>query len=64
MDILKSICENDNITIVMISGDLNELRSMCDRIAVLNEGKVSAILSADESSEKFGMAISEGVKKN
>ena len=32
------------MTIVMISSELEELRSICDRIAIVDEGRVAGIL--------------------
>lgn len=46
------------LTIVMVSSELLELKSICDRIAIVTEGKVSAILKPSDSSEDFGLAMS------
>ncbi len=45
------------ITIVMTSSELAELRSICDRIAIVSEGKLSAILKPTDSDAEFGMAM-------
>ena len=47
-----------NLTIVMVSSELLELKSICDRIAIVTEGKVSAILKPSDSNEEFGLAMS------
>ena len=47
-----------NLTIVMVSSELLELKSICDRIAIITEGKVSAILKPSDSNENFGLAMS------
>ncbi len=47
-----------NLTIVMVSSELLELKSICDRIAIITEGKLSAMLSPDASNEEFGLAMS------
>ena len=49
------------MTIVMVSSELQELRSVCDRIAIVAEGKVVDILKTDASDTAFGLAMS-GVK--
>jgi simple sugar transport system ATP-binding protein len=41
----------------MVSSELEELRSICDRIAIINEGQVAGILCSSESSEKFGLLM-------
>ena len=46
------------LTIVMVSSELLELKSICDRIAIVTEGKVSAILKPSDSNEDFGLAMS------
>lgn len=46
------------VTIVIISSELVELRSVCDRIAIVAEGKVSQILPPDASDAAFGLAMS------
>ena len=45
------------IAIIMISSELPELISMCDRIIVLSGGKVSGELSADEATQESVMAL-------
>ena len=42
----------------MVSSELQELRSICDRIAIVAEGKVVDILSPDASDIAFGLAMS------
>lgn len=49
------------ITIVMVSSELSELRSICDRIAIISEGKIVDILPVDASNADFGLAMS-GIK--
>ena len=46
------------LTIVMVSSELLELKSICDRIAIVTEGKVAAILKPSDSNEEFGLAMS------
>ena len=49
------------MTIVMVSSELQELRSISDRIAIISEGKVVDILAPDASDADFGLAMS-GIK--
>ncbi len=46
------------MTIIVISSELVELRSICHRIAIVSEGKVSEILPPDASDAAFGLAMS------
>jgi len=49
-------------TIVMISSELVELRSLCDRIAIVSEGKVFDIMRPDDSDVAYGLAMA-GVRE-
>ena len=46
----------------MISSELEELRRVCDEIAIISGGKVSGILPADRPSEEFGLLMVSQVK--
>ena len=54
LEALKKFNKEKNVTIVMVSSELEELRQTCDRIAVVSGGKVAGILPAGEDLEKFG----------
>lgn len=54
LDTLKRYNRELGMTIVMISSELEELRSICDRIAIVDKGAVVGIKPATESSEVFG----------
>ncbi|MDR2712989.1 MAG: sugar ABC transporter ATP-binding protein [Clostridiales bacterium] len=54
---LKRYNEENGVTIIMVSSELEELRSICDRIAIISNGKVAGILSSSENSEKFGLLM-------
>ena len=58
IDTLLKLNRELNLTIVMVSSELLELKSICDRIAIITEGKVSAILKPSDSNEDFGLAMS------
>lgn len=57
LDALKNFNRDHGVTIVMISSELEELRTTCDRIAIVSGGKIAGILPATESSEKFGLLM-------
>lgn len=58
LDALRDTNIDNNTTVVMVSSELEELRSICDRIAVICEGKIAGILPPDEDAEKFGLLMS------
>ena len=49
------------MTIVIVSSELQELKSISDRIAIISEGKLVDILSPGASDADFGLAMS-GIK--
>lgn len=62
LDALKKFNREHGVTVVMISSELEELRTTCDRIAIVSGGKIAGILPATESSEKFGLLMVSQVK--
>ena len=54
LEALKRFNEERGVTVVMISSELEELRSICDRIAIVSGGRIAEILPASASSEAFG----------
>ena len=58
LDLLKKLNEEMGMTIVMTSSELAELRSICDRIAIICDGAVAGILSPTDSDTKFGLMMS------
>ena len=58
LDTLIKLNEEYGMTVVVTSSELAELRSVCDRIAIITEGQVAGILSAEESDAKFGLLMS------
>ncbi len=62
LNALKKFNRESGVTVVMISSELEELRQVCDRIAIVSGGKVSGILPADHASEEFGMLMVSQVK--
>jgi len=57
LNALKKFNRENGVTIVMISSELEELRQICDRIAIVSGGRISGVLPASEPSEKFGMLM-------
>jgi simple sugar transport system ATP-binding protein len=58
LDLLYKLSSEQGMTIVMTSSELAELRSICDRIAIITEGKVAGILKPDASAADFGLMMS------
>ncbi|MGE4454215.1 MAG: sugar ABC transporter ATP-binding protein [Sphaerochaeta sp.] len=54
---LRKYNEESGTTIVMISSELEELRAICDRIAIVSDGKVFGILPATTDSAEFGLLM-------
>jgi len=61
LDVLRKINREQGITIVMVSSELEELRSVCDRVAIVTHGEISGILPAQENPTEFALYMS-GVK--
>ena len=57
LDTLVKLNEEKNTTIIITSSELAELRQISDRIAIISEGKIHAILSPNASDEEFGLAM-------
>lgn len=62
LDALKRFNRESGVTVVVISSELEELRTTCDRIAIVSGGKIAGILPATDSSEDFGMLMISQVK--
>lgn len=57
LETLVRLNEEMGMTIVMTSSELAELRLVCDRIGVVCEGKMTAILPPDADDRLFGLAM-------
>lgn len=62
LETLKEYNREKNTTIVVTSSEIEELRSICDRIAIINEGKLAGILPATASILDFGKLMA-GIKE-
>lgn len=58
LDTLVKLNEEQGMTIVMTSSELAELRTICDRIAIVCEGRIEGILSPTDSDADFGLMMS------
>ena len=60
LDTLRFYNRDRGTTIVMVSSELEELRSICDRIAIVDEGRIAGILPPDSPAAEFGLLMSGG----
>ncbi len=58
LDTLHKYNRDYGMTIVMISSELEELRSICDRIAIVDEGRIAGILPPGAEMAEFGLLMS------
>ena len=58
LEYLAKINREMGKTIIVVSSELVELRSVCDRIAIISDGKLSSIMSPDAPDAEFGLAMS------
>lgn len=61
LETLKEYNKKTNMTIILASSELEELRSICDRIAIVTDGEIAGILSPDDSLLKYGKLMT-GIK--
>jgi simple sugar transport system ATP-binding protein len=57
LGVLRALNRERGLSILMTSSELAELRAVCDRIAIVYEGKIEAILPPDASDQDFGLAM-------
>ncbi len=58
LDILVELNRNHDLTIIMTSSELGELRKICDRIAIVAEGRLAGILAPDAPDVEYGLMMS------
>ena len=58
LNYLSKLRNEEGLTIIMISSELAELRSLCDRVAIVSDGRIAKILPPDASDAEFGLAMS------
>lgn len=67
LEYLTKLNREQGMTVIVVSSELVELRSIADRIAIISDGKLSCILNPDDSDADFGLAMSgawKGGKKD
>lgn len=64
LEALREFNKEHGTTIIMVSSELEELRSICDRIAIVDEGKISGILPPTAELEEFGLLMVGSSKEN
>lgn len=57
LDTLVKLNKELNMTIIITSSELGELRQISDRIAIIYDGKINGVLSPDDSDENFGLLM-------
>ncbi len=57
LDTLKQYNKENGTTIIITSSELEELRSVCNRVAIVDEGKIAGVLPASSPAEEFGMLM-------
>ncbi|MDD2447141.1 MAG: sugar ABC transporter ATP-binding protein [Tissierellia bacterium] len=63
LEYLVQLNRQEGLTIIVVSSELVELRSICDRIAIVSDGKLATILEPDAADVEFGLAMA-GSKKD
>ncbi len=58
LDILLKLNGEKNTTIIISSGEISELKRVCDRIAIMYENRVFKIFNGDFETEAFNLALS------
>lgn len=64
IDLLVTLNREWGVTIVVTSSELAELRSICDRIAIIYDGKLGGILKPDASDRDFGILLAGGLQSH
>ena len=63
LEYLAKLNREQGLTVIIISSELVELRSISDRIAIIADGKLSAVLKPDDKDAEYGLAMSAVKKK-
>jgi simple sugar transport system ATP-binding protein len=58
LDTIRRYNRDFGTTIVMVSSELEELRSICDRIAIVDEGRIAGFLPPTADLAEFGLLMS------
>ncbi len=57
LDALRKYNREHGMTIVMVSSELEELRAICDRIAIVDEGRIAGVLPPEAPLVDFGVLM-------
>jgi simple sugar transport system ATP-binding protein len=57
LDALRRVNEERGTTIIITSSELEELRAVCDRVAIVDSGRISGILPAASPATEFGLLM-------
>jgi simple sugar transport system ATP-binding protein len=57
LDALHKYNRELGMTIVMVSSELEELRAICDRVAIVDEGRITGILPPTADLADFGLLM-------
>ncbi len=57
LDTLLEYNRQHGTTIIITSSELEELRSICNRVAIVNSGRIAGILPAASPAEEFGILM-------
>ena len=57
LEILTALNRDQEVTLVVTSSELAELRAISDRVAIVYRGKIAAILPPDAPDAQFGLAM-------
>ncbi len=63
LEYLVKLNREEGMTVIIVSSELVELRSISDRIAIISDGKLACILKPDDSDAEYGLAMSGAYKK-
>ena len=57
LDTIRQYNKENGSTIIITSSELEELRSVCDRVAIVDKGEIAGILPASSPAEEFGLLM-------
>lgn len=57
LETLVRLNKEFGMTVIMTSSELSELRSICNRIAIVTEGKIQGILKPEDSDADYGLLM-------
>lgn len=64
LDTIREYNKEHGTTIIITSSELEELRSVCNRVAIVDSGRIAGILPASSPAEDFGMLMTGQAANN